>query len=462
MTLRGALASAALAVTCVAAQDAARPEPEADAAATIKGGDVYLAKSVRVVGDRIAAIVGRAPTTGLVAVRADEGTRAAVVLARARQLLSSANAAARGRAWRDLGLGSGTEPQDLVDAIERDAPGMAFDAARTRLLVDPQRMLPTAGHGNPDEDADATILLTTGVAPDEPVAGHYVAHALLDGPRLEVPLTTDALLAWKAWSEGSANLAALVLLFGGVGLESEVVSGTLHPEDALGGRLVPEAMRGSSPVVGSLLEFVYLDGFAQAASLTRKGGFNRLAQERKSRRTTRDVLHLDRTPTPAVEILEPSLPISLALSPADRDSLGEQGIVTLVSLLTGKDNLGLIAGDGWAADALWRFEPIPGSTTGTGEGATIWVTQWRTDDDAGDFAYAWERCLQARFPGETLEDDRERGGRALRRVDRTYRIERTGLQVVLRVIPAELDAKIGSTAKKKRPPLPPPAAKRLK
>ena len=335
MTLRGALAYAALAVTCVAMQDAARPDPEADAAATIKGGDVYLAKSVAAVGDRIAAIVGREASTGPVAVRADEATRAVLVLARAQQLLSSANAAARGRAWRDLGLGSGTEPKDLVDAIERDVPGMTFDAARTRLLVDPQRLLPTSGHGSPDEDADATILLTTGVAPDEPVAGHYMAHALLDGPGLEGPVTTDALLARSALAEGSANLAALVLLFGGVGLEAEVVSGALHPEDALGGRLVPDAMRGSSPVVHSLLEFVYLDGFAQAASLTRRGGFNRLAQERKSRRTTRDVLHLDRTPAPAVEIVAPSLPSSLLLYPADRDSLGEQGIITLVSLLTG-------------------------------------------------------------------------------------------------------------------------------
>jgi hypothetical protein len=451
MNIRRTISLAALAVTCVAAQNAARPDPETEAATTIKGADEDLVRSVRAVTDRVAAIVGRPRDPGITAVRADEATRESEVAARAEKLLPSANAAARGRAWRDLGFGSGTEPRDLVAAVERDLPGMTFDAARVRLLVDPNRLLPGAGHGNPDEDADASILLTTGVAPDETVAGHYVAHALLDGPGLDGPVTTDALLARSALAEGSANLAALVLLFGGVGLEQEVVSGTLRPEDALGGRLVPETMRSEGPVLGSLLEFVYLDGFAQSAALARKAGFSRLAQELKNRRTTRDVLHLERAPASPPEFPEPTLPSTLALSRADRDSLGEQGVVSLVSLLTGKDNLGLIAGDGWVGDALWRFEPGPGSTADGGAGVTIWVTRWSSDGDAVDFSYALERCLQARFPGEPLVDDPERGGRALRRADSTYRIEKSGLQVVLRVAAPAIDTKFGSDARKKRP-----------
>jgi hypothetical protein len=219
-------------------------------------------------------------------------------------------------------------------------------------------------------------------------------------------------------------------------------------------------MRTASPVVSSLLEFVYLDGFAQVASLARKGGFSRLTQERKSRRTTRDVLHLDRPPAPPVEILEPALPAALALSPVDRDSLGEQGIVALVSLLTGKDNLGLIAGDGWAADSLWRFEPGPESAAKTGEGVTVWVTRWTTDAEADDFSYSLERCLQARFPGEALEDDRQRGGRVLSRADRVYRIETSGLQVLLRVVPPAIDSKMGPVEKKKGPARPQVPAKK--
>jgi hypothetical protein len=278
-----------------------------------------------------------------------------------------------------------------------------------------------------------------------------MAHALLDGPSLEGPVTTDALLARSALAEGSANLAAFALLFGGLGLESEVVSGSLRPEDVLGGRLVSETMRTASPVVANLLEFVYLDGFAQAASIARKGGFSRVAQERRTRRTTRDVLHLDRPPAQPVDLPEPLLPASQALTLVDRDSLGEQGIVSLVSMLTGKDNLGLIAGDGWVADAVWRFEPGAGSKIKGEDGVTIWLSRWAGNEDAADFAYGLERCLQARFPGESLEGDRARGGQLLRRADRVYHIERTGSEVAFRVVAPAFEPKTDPDPKKKGP-----------
>src|SRR5262245_34617790 len=258
MIRRSGFAAAALAFVCVAAQDPA--PPQSDAAATAREEDTYLARSVRAVGERIAAIVQINRVPDLVAVRADDAARGAAVTARADRLLTPAEAAARGRAWRDLGFGSGTEPQDLLKAIEWDVPGMTFGESRDRLLVDPQRLLPDSGHGDPDVDPDASILLATGVAPDEPTVGHYMTHALLDGPELPRSVTTDSLLARSALAEGSANVAALTLLFGGVGLEAEVVSGSLRPEDAMGGRLVPDAMRTASPVVANLLEFVYLDG----------------------------------------------------------------------------------------------------------------------------------------------------------------------------------------------------------
>ena len=445
MTLRRVLAVVALVAAGVAARDSA---PRAAATAA---GDAYLVRSLLIVGERIGAIVHLNRTPKLVPVRADEATRLAAAQSRAQRLLPPAEAAARGRAWRDLGFGSGTEPQDLVLALESDIAGMTFDATGDRLLVDPQRLLPDSGQGDPDVDPDASILLSTGVAPDEPTAGHYATHALLDGPALAGTVTTDALLARAALAEGTANLAALIFLFGGVGLESEVVSGALHPEDSLEGRLVSEALRTASPVVTHLLEFVYLDGFAQAASIARKGGFSRLAQERRLRLTTRDVLHLDRSPAPAVAIPEPAIPALLGLSAVDRDSLGEQGIVALVSLLTGKDNLGLIAGDGWAADALWRFEPSAAASNGSGDGATVWLTRWTSDEDAADFAYGLERCLQARFPGETVEGERSRGSQVLRRADRVYRIETSGMQVAFRVATAAIDEKTNPDPKKKGP-----------
>ncbi len=449
MTLREVFASALLAMTFVAGQDLVRSETDIATAVPAQSGDAYLVRSVRAVGTRIAAIVRleRAPTVS--GIRSDEAAREAETQSRAQLLLPPTRADARGRAWRDLGFGSGTEPRDLVLAIVRDLSGMAFDPPRERLLVDPQRLLPDAGRGDPDEDPGASILLATGVAPDEPLAGHYLAHAFLDGPGLEVPVTTDAILGRQSLAEGAANLAALVLLFEGVGLESDVLSGSLSPEEVLGGQLVPGSMRSASPVVAHLLEFVYLDGFAQAANLARKGGFSRLAQERKTRRTTRDVLHLDRPPAPPVAIPEPTLPASLALSPLDQDSLGEQGIVSLVSLLTGKDNLGLITGDGWVADALWRFEAAPGSATIAGEGATIWLTLWKSDEDANDFVYGLERCLQSRFPGERFVPDPPPGLQVLRRPDRVYRIERSGLEVAFKVLTSAIDKKMIEHPKKK-------------
>ena len=449
MTFREMFASAVLAITFVAAQEPVRSGPDTATAVPSQSADADLVQSVRAVGKRIAAIarLERAPSVG--AIRTDEAVRDADTLSRAQRLLPPTRGEARGRAWRDLGFGSGTEPMDLVLAIVRDVPGMTFDAPHERLLVDTQRLLPDAGRGDPDEDPDASILLATGVAPDEPLAGHYLAHAFLDGPGLEAPITTDALLGRQAMAEGVANLAALVLLFEGVGLESEVLSGSLRPEEVLGGQLVPGSMRSASPVVAHLLEFVYLDGFVQAAGLARKGGFGRLAQERKTRRTTRDVLHLDRPPAPPFAIPEPVLPASLALSPVDQDSLGEQGIVSLVSLLTGKDNLGLITGDGWVADALWRFEAAPGSSANAGEGATIWLSRWKSDEDATDFAYGLERCLQARFPGESFVAALPPGIQVLRRADRVYRIGRTGVEVVFQVLSPTIDTKMSADLKKK-------------
>jgi hypothetical protein len=413
-----------------------------------------------VVNDRIAALIGAGRGSDLVAQRSDEATRRAEVTARASRILPADVAAARGRAWSDLGLGAGTEPADLVAAIEYDLSGMTFDATRRRLLVDPERVREDAGHGDPNADQDASILLATGVAPDEPMLAHYVTHALLDGRAPAQPVTTDALLARAALSEGSANLAALGFLFGGVGLESEVLSGAVHPEDALGGRLVSEGIRSAAPVVAGLLQFVYLDGFAQAASIARQGGWPRLAQERGRRLTTRDVLHVDRPAVAEVTIAAPTLPPELGLALVDRDTLGEQGIVTLVGLLTGKDNLGLIAGDGWLGDVVWRYEPGAGSKVAVGEGATIWVSRWQSDEDAKDFAYAVERCLQARFPGQAIVDDPERGGRSLPRPDRVYRLDRGGNEVTVRVVTPATDAKMAPKPKKKGTERPPVPAKR--
>jgi hypothetical protein len=110
-------------------------------------------------------------------------------------------------------------------------------------------------------------------------------------------------------------------------------------------------------------------------------------------------------------------------------------------MLTGKDNLGMIAGDGWAGDALWRFE-------GAGGGVSVWETRWVSEEEAKDFAYAAERCLQGRFPGEPIAGTADEP-RVLVRTDRVLRLERRGAAVTLRVATPDWDRKLSPPPKKK-------------
>src|SRR5262249_41520107 len=159
----------------------------------------------------------------------------------------------------------------------------------------------------------------------------------------------------------------------------------------------------------------YLDGFDRAAEIVRSGSFPKLTAELRRRTTTRDVIHLDRSPAEPVEISPPALPPGSGLEIVDRDVLGEEGIVVLVAEQTGKDNLGLIAGDGWAGDAVWRLEAA-GRPEG---GATLWSLVFRTEDDAKDMEYALGRCLAARFPADALVDG-PGGRKTLNRPDRVF------------------------------------------
>lgn len=438
---RRTVSAAVLATVASLATLAQEPAPPPDA--TIKGGDVALVKSVRVVAERIAGILKLPPRPEFVAVRADDAARASEARTRAERLLPPQVAAARGRAWEDLGLGAPGDPAALAMALELDLAGMTLDASRARLLVDPTRLLPDSGHGDPSEDPDASLLLATGVAPDEPVAGHYVAHVLTDDPAPAAP-TTDALLARSALSEGTANVAALVLLFGGVGLETEVVSGKLHPDDVLGGRLIGPGTHATSPAVAAFLQFAYLDGFVQAASLAKEGNIQRLLAARKARKSTHDVMHLDRPPVAPVDIPAPVLPAAAKLTLADRDTLGEQGIVVLISQLTGKDNLGLIAGDGWMGDSVWRFEPAGVG----GEGVTYWIGRFASPEAARDFSYGLERSLQARFPNDALTGD-PASERVMTRSDRVFRLTAQGSEVCFRVAPPRIDTLLAVSPKKK-------------
>jgi hypothetical protein len=148
-----------------------------------------------------------------------------------------------------------------------------------------------------------------------------------------------------------------------------------------------------------LLDFVYRDGFDFAVAEFRSGGWEALDRAMAHRKSTRGLLHPDRS-APSAVFLEPHSPAPQRLRLADEDILGEQAIVVLIAHGTGKDNLGMIAGDGWAGGRLYRWEP----EAGDGAGITEWITRWDTTEAAADFSYSFARALAVRFPGSTPAD----------------------------------------------------------
>jgi hypothetical protein len=400
--------------------------------------DVELLQAVRTVAGRVADWRGVAFPAMPLAVRAGEAERRAAALEILRTWIDAERLAARGRAWSDLGLGSEGTAAEIYAALAEDLDGMAVAKDGRRLFVDPGRLSEADFAPAEGTDPAAAILLTTGVRPDEPAAAHLADHALdLQMGAPGAPATTDALLAARAWIEGRANLFACRLLFEGVGAVDILHAASFDPSSVLQGTLVPGTYFGGSPTARSLLYFVYGEGFAQAAAVAKSGGPRAIARAASARRTSRDVLHPDRPPAGEGDGLPPLRRVPPGYALADTDSLGEQGIVTLVSVATGKDNLGLMAGDGWRADALFRYERAPAGGD-RGQGFTFWVSRWISPAEAEDFAYGVGRVLQARFPGRALEMAGE-GRLLVRTADRLYRLDRAGETVTVRAAPPQID-----------------------
>jgi hypothetical protein len=411
-----------------------------DPPAAAKGTDPVLIDEVRRVARRVEQLRGKQFARPPEAVRAPESLTQTAATIRAYDVLPQRRLEARGRAWADLGLGDAGSPLALLQALAEDLEGFGFDPQGNRLLVAPERL--TVQDFEPTgvaEDASA-VLMATGVRPDEPVIAHQLVHVLQQQRAVAADpadATTDRLLARMAWAEGEANLVAVRYLFQGMRLEDEVLDLGLDPAEVLQGRLLPRRLNDLAGVDLALAQFIHFEGFARVAEIYRAEGWSAVDRALARGSTTRDLLHPARAQTAIPAFPEPAAPGKEPLVLADEDSLGEQVVVVLVSHWTGKDNLGLIAGDGWNGDRLYRWEPENGQAPE--RGITEWVTRCRDAATAKDLDYALGRMLAARFPGATLQS-RGEADRWLAAETRVFRLRREGTEVRLRVAPAAWDA----------------------
>jgi hypothetical protein len=281
------------------------PEPDA---APVRGADLELLGEIRRIAEHVETLREASFPRLPIAVRASAKARRAAAEVRLASVLPPERLEARGRAWSDLGLGDPGVPARVFGRLADDLDGIVLDRRGRRLLVDPGRLSEADFHLEGDEGPAGTLLLATGIRPDEPLVAHQLVHLLQDarGGEGSIRETTDATLAAAAWAEGEANLVALRHLFQTMGIESEVLERGLDPGSVLGGGLLPPGLDDLPGAEKLLLEPVYRDGFLQAAKAWRAGGWERFEGEARARATFRDLLHPDREPleAPAVRVAE--------------------------------------------------------------------------------------------------------------------------------------------------------------
>lgn len=410
---KGWIGSGALAAIGAGALLLARAEAPGEEA-YLQGADLDLLESVRQIARKVESLAG-GNLGNVVVVRARGGVLPPAADSWARfARLPASRWAARGRAWEDIGLGGEQAIRTVLGTIEDDLPGLRVVSDPPRLVLGPSLLSSSnVGPGSSEEAATSALLHAIGVSPDEVLVAHGLVHLLQAGRERSGssrPHTTDRILARAAWEEGEATFVSLLYLFRGLGLTEDLLRGRLDPSEVLGGRLLPQWKRVAAGPAQALLEFVYGEGFYRVAELVRREGIGSLAKAPELRPATADLLHLERAPVRAAPLeLEPPQPAGLELS--DQDEVGEQGIVVLVSTVTGKDDIALLAGDGWAGDALWRWEGRERGNEAASSGVTVWLTRWSTRKDAEEFAYAWRRSLEERFPGVRIETGPPGSGR---------------------------------------------------
>lgn len=396
-----------------------------------------LRDDVERIAARVARTRGGAPPHDLRVSRATVEERRGAVDAAVRRV-PAARLAARGRAWSAIGLGDPGAPGRLLRILAADLEVVVIDPASGRLLVADDVLTDVDFVSDVPDDPASAVFLATGLRPDEPVMAHAVVHRL-QRAHTTAPAgieTTDALLARTAWEEGEANLLAIGLVFEGLRMADAVLARGVDPARVLDGRLLPAGYGSLPDPDAAWVEFVYQEGFEKAARALEGGGFRAVASAARGRRTSRDVLHPDRSPLPpAGPPPPPSLAVPEGLEDADLDSLGEVGIVALLAAATGKADLAMAAGDGWTGDWLRRWE------ASDGEGVTLWRTEWASADDAREFEYGYARALEEGRGGVRQEGPPDGPGIWIGSFG-VARLQRAGRAVEIRVASPEIEARI--------------------
>ena len=305
--------------------------------------------------------------------------------------LSEDQALARGRSWADLGLGSRETPLRLTRSVVADLPGVALAPDDGRLLVDAE-ILPPGDFLSIDEETPAqTLLLATGVRPDEPLLAHYLIHTLQQMDESQLG-TTDAWLARRAAREGEATLVAMRLLFDPLGLDAKKLD--LDPALVLGGRLIPAGFDSPTALEQRVLEFVHGDGYVWAQQRYAAHGWEGL---KVLPQTTGAILNPAKTGGQPAELETETGPYGRQV--LDRDRLGSFGVFLWLSVTTGKDSLALLSAEGWRGGALERLDAEAGELT-------RWITDWSDTKHAEQFRYAVGRSFEARFPDAKINGEK--------------------------------------------------------
>jgi hypothetical protein len=233
------------------------------------------------------------------------------------------------------------------------------------------------------------------------LAIHELTHALQDqhfraGDRLlAMKGKADAQMAYQAVLEGEAMLVMAASLFEQFGqdLDDMVGNDAFLASLSMMAELNPGVPAGTPAYFVESLKFPYLAGLRLVLMAYRRGGWEGVdALHKNPPASTEQVLHAEKFFTKAAEVVPADVPPQKSKNLMS-DTMGEFGWRFL---------LGEEAASGWGGDSVQVREGPAGVLSVSIE--TIWDTQ----EDARQFAAAYEQLLKSRRRTPTLQRDGRR------------------------------------------------------